>query len=382
MAQVAMCLSNPYRPDRRVRLEALTLLAAGYEVILYAWDRTGAGPRRAQEEGLLVERLPIRAPQRDPLRHLPSLLRFWAALFRRLLRTSPSVIHAHDLDTLPPAALAARLRGAALVYDAHELYADMVADELPNLGRRLIEWVEGQLLSVTDLVVTVTPWIEDDLRRRGARELVVVMNGEPTAAAPPRTAAARAAERFPGPELLLLYAGVFEPKRFLDEIIALFATAPPEGWRVGLAGHGTLEPQLRAQAKGSPAIEFLGFIPLTELPAYTQRADLLLALYDPANRNNRRSVPNRVFEAWAAERPVLVAEGSFAAQLVAETGAGLIVRYGDLEGVRAGLANLRRDPALRRTLASRARAAAVAYAWEVMGERLVRSYRVLETRRA
>lgn len=382
MALVAMCLSNPYRPDRRVRLEALSLLQAGYEVLLYAWDRAGTGPSHTSEEGVQVERLRILAPQRDPLRHLPALFRFWAALLSRLLRSSPELIHAHDLDTLPPAFLAAKLRGAALVYDAHELYAEMIADEVPRLGPRLVAWAEARLLPHVDLVVTVTPWIEEDLRRRGARETIVVMNGEPLTAPPSPEATARAQARLPGRELLLFYAGVLEPRRALEELIALFRTAPPDGWRFALAGYGTLEAQLRAQAASCAAIEVLGFIPLAELPAYTRRGDLILALYDPANRNNRCSVPNRLFEGWAAEKPVLVAEGSFAAQLVSETGAGMVVRYGDAEAIRAALAQLKGDSALRRTFASRARIAAATYSWEVMGERLVRSYRALEARRA
>jgi hypothetical protein len=42
---------------------------------------------------------------------------------RRLARLRPDLVHANDHNTMP-AALVARLLGAGVVYDSHELWAD------------------------------------------------------------------------------------------------------------------------------------------------------------------------------------------------------------------------------------------------------------------
>ena len=84
------------------------------------------------------------------------------------------IYHANDLDTLVPAAWAARLRRRPYIYDAHELYAD----ESPHLGpgeRRARARVEAALFKGARASITVSDLLADELQRRygGARPTVL-----------------------------------------------------------------------------------------------------------------------------------------------------------------------------------------------------------------
>lgn len=96
------------------------------------------------------------------------------------------VYHANDLDTLVPAAWAARLRGRAYVYDAHELYPD----ESPLLAageRGARTRVEGALIQGAMATLTVSDLLADELARRyGVRRPVVVRNLPRAVPRPPR----------------------------------------------------------------------------------------------------------------------------------------------------------------------------------------------------
>ena len=58
--KVVMFVSNAFAIDRRVYAEATSLLKAGHEVTVIAWDREGQNPSRQNSDGIEVVRLRTR----------------------------------------------------------------------------------------------------------------------------------------------------------------------------------------------------------------------------------------------------------------------------------------------------------------------------------
>jgi len=87
----------------------------------------------------------------------------------------PTVVHAHDLLTLPTAARAARRLGARLVYDSHELELHRNAP-YSALGQWWRARMERRHIGSADLVITVSDSIADHLaaQYRIPRPLVVL----------------------------------------------------------------------------------------------------------------------------------------------------------------------------------------------------------------
>jgi hypothetical protein len=131
---VHMLVWNDFCGDARVLKKAQTLQAAGYHVVVHAVHVPGKTCRQEfLADGVEVRRVSlspfgksagnsVSGARKMPL-VLQILSRLWAHLLMlgRLICTQAEVIHAHDVNTLPTAWLAARLSGAKIVYDAHEI---------------------------------------------------------------------------------------------------------------------------------------------------------------------------------------------------------------------------------------------------------------------
>src|SRR5438093_11988180 len=86
--------------------------------------------------------------------------------------------------------------------------------------------------------------------------------------------------------------------------------------------------------------------------------------------NNRLAAPNKLFEAMMFSKPVLVTQGTAAAEIVREVGCGIVVPYGDREALRRALETLILSPAESAAMRARGRAAFEAkYYWRAMEPR-------------
>ena len=92
-------------------------------------------------------------------------------------------------------------------------------------------------------------------------------------------------------------------------------------------------------------LRLLPYAPRRESLELQRDSDALLLLIPEAGGRGRGVLSGKVFEYLAAERPILALvppEGA-AATLIRETGAGVVVAPGDVEGIRAALTQLEGD---------------------------------------
>ena len=140
-----MLLANAFTNDARVYNEATSLIKAGHEVTIIAWDGERQSPERQDWDGIEVHRLRTRVlPGRHRIPFLATLnLLLWQrGAYRRALGLNKQkrldVVHCHDLDTLFIGTRLKRKLGTPLIYDAHEIYGYMVAGSVPRLTVKLI----------------------------------------------------------------------------------------------------------------------------------------------------------------------------------------------------------------------------------------------------
>ena len=108
----------------------------------------------------------------------------------------------------------------------------------------------------------------------------------------------------------------------------------------------------------------------------TAGCQVVAALYDPAVPNNRFAAPNKLFEAMMFEKPVLVSEGTLAADIVREVGCGIVVPYGDREALKRALEKLMLSSEEASAMGARGRAAfEQRYNWKAMEPILLQLYR-------
>lgn len=219
--RVAMLVINAFTHDTRVQKEARALTKAGYEVMVFALHDTGL-PERQARDGYWVERIRVRSRGWGTLLFIRMLkyLEFSIRAIRRIVRLQPDVVHAHDVNALLPAYVAARLANARLVYDAHELWAERRAIMLRSDSlRRFVKFVEGTLARRADAVVTVNSSIARFLADQYNLSSVLALMHCQEYAAVERNDILRQEFDIPTDRRIVIYAGLIGQGRGIENLI-------------------------------------------------------------------------------------------------------------------------------------------------------------------
>lgn len=377
--RVCMLLHKSVVRDSRVRREAATLAAAGHDVTVLELAPVAAGEelldgfrrRSVMPPGWVRRRLPF-ATYRAA---------FLACFVSHGRAVGAEVVHAHDAAMLAPGALLARLTGAQLVYDAHELATGV--QYRSGAWERAVGALERALVPRCAAVITVSDGIAERMRERyrlAVRPTVLRNVSDLVDWAPAGGSRLRARLGLDDTDALVLHQGSAAPGRGCELLIE--AVAGLEGVALALLGAGD-EPgarRLRAAAAAAGAgdrVHVLPSVALDELLDHTREADVGVSLLSDSCDNHRLALPNKLFEYVAAGVPVVVSALPELERIVRRYGIGWTVDPADAGDVRDGLRRAlaaRGDPRLRERL----RAAGRELRWPVERDRLLALYGELE----
>jgi glycosyltransferase involved in cell wall biosynthesis len=400
-----MLLHKSVEFDSRVRREASALAAAGHRVTVLELAPVappGSG-RVARLDGF--ERrccLPPAWMRRRLPFHLYRLA-FLAWFVGGVARLRPDAVHAHDAAMLLPGIAGARVTGALLVYDSHEL-----ATSVPYRERAwawFVATIERLVVPRCAAVITVSDGIAERLRLRyRLRRTPTVVRNVTALRLPPRDALAHDADRpsdrghiqpadrrslrarmgIGAETSLVLHQGAPAPDRGCETLLA----AVRELADVHLAflgdpepGYGAVLRRLADTYELRDRVSFLPSVPLEELLANTAQADVGVTLLQDTCENHRLALPNKLFEYIAAHVPVVASALPETLNLVEDHGVGWCVPPGDAAALAQTLSlalRHRGDPELHRRLAR----AATELSWERERELLTELYERLAEPRA
>jgi glycosyltransferase involved in cell wall biosynthesis len=156
-----------------------------------------------------------------------------------------------------------------------------------------------------------------------------------------RRAAARASLGAADEDRIVLAVGRHEYQKAFDVLIRALAIVRDEIPRVHLliAGRdGSATPALRSLVEASAAdrVTFLGV--RTDIPELLCAADVF------ASASRWEGLPGGVLEAMALEVPIVATDIAPVREVLGDTGAGRLVRLGDVEALGAALTAVLRDP--------------------------------------
>ncbi len=320
--------------------------------------------------------------------HKPLMFTAYYRRAYRQLRSEPiDLVHAHDLNTLPVAAIVAMRRGCRLVYDAHELYPEI--STLSKREKRIWAVIEHRLIRRADAVVTVCQSIADELTRR--HRLVsaptVLLNCPPAASVPSLAAPVNLLRIRAGLENsldpIILYQGGFSPNRGLEEL--LYATPYLDCGVVVLMGWGNLEARLAelvAELGVEQRVRFVGRAEPHELLHFTAGADVGVIPYKPIGLNNYYTTPNKLFEYMLAGIPIAASRVPELRRFVEGHALGLTFNPDDPRDIASTLNFLLADRSALTEMREHSREAARRFVWENEVPKLVQTYRALDLNHA
>ncbi len=383
-ARVLMVVHSYFPRDVRVRRMARACVRAGLEVEVLALQ----GEQEAKKErwqGIQIQRLPVRRHRGAPLPiYLAEYLAFAGMVAAHLGGArSWDLVHLHTPpDFLGLAGLPARLGGAKLVVDIHDLSPELYQTRFHGLGGRLayglLTSAERAACSVADRVVTVTEVFAERLIARGlpAEKLQVIFNCPDEEIFKPRPK--RKAGRKNGP-FRIVHHGTLVHRYGVDVLLDAVGLLLSEGRNLSLDiyGEGDARPSIEAQAAEAP---WAGRVKLHGDRSQETVAEALAGaeLCVVPNRNDPFTdllLPTKLLEAMRVGCPAVASATSSIRRYVGE--GALLVPPGDLRALARAMADLMDDPERLQVQSRRGREQVMRFSWRDEQEKLLKLYEEL-----
>jgi len=323
-------------------------------------DRPGLRWRETDEGGMHIHWLPV--PYSNNMsyaRRIAAFGQFAAAAGTRAARVKPDVVLASStpLTIVVPGLLAAGLARSRFVFEVRDLWPE-VPIEMGALKNPLARFLATQLARAgyrrADHVIALSPGMAEGVARHGfpRDRIAVVPNAADLdlfAPRPAEVAAFRREREWLGDRPLLVYTGTFGTANGVDYLVRLAAEVrllDPD-IRFLLVGRGAHYESVRELARKLGVLDRTVFqsevIPRSALPVVLGAASISssVVIDVPGLQDNSA---NKFFDALAAGRPIAINHGGWQADLIEETGAGLVLDPHDLQAAARLLATRLGDP--------------------------------------
>ena len=291
-------VSNDLATDNRVNRTCNVLKESGYTVVLVGRQRKNSIPLKSQNHRCVRLNLLF---DKGPFFYAELNIR----LFIFLLFSKVDLIFSNDLDTLPAAYLAHKLKSKTkIVYDSHELFT-----EAPELEGRFVkkiwERIEKMIFPKLEHIITVNDSIAEIFKSKYQKSIVVIRN---------------VSEKFDwhelkskkelgipeDKELIIVQGSGLNVDRGIEE--AILAMQLIDNAILLIVGDGDVIPNAKELVKThqlETKVLFFGKRPYKELMQFTRYASIGLALDKPKSLNYRFALPNKLFDYIQANTAVI-----------------------------------------------------------------------------
>lgn len=362
--RVAMVAFVGVRSDNRIQRAARVLADAGYAVTLLTprdvdagWDPAGAAWARGIEFA--------RAGKSVSFVLFPRL--FDVAVYRRLVALDADVVHCHDLPVALLGLFAARRTGAKLFVDFHEWGSEsgkLDADGTRFVGHRgpsrwLLRAAEGAVCSDADAVSTVTASLTEEIPKSHglARRLVLLRNTPSIEQDPAPHDSIRAALDVAPDLALFVFQGLLGPMRNIERAIEALKFAPRAALAIRGIWHDVYGPGYLAAAAAAGVarrVFVVPAVPSSRVVAALNGADVAVVTVKPFSKSVWFGLGNKVLEALAAGKPMILNDSPENRRLVEDYGVGALFDPDDPASIAAAMNRLADDPEFRARCAANA----------------------------
>jgi glycosyltransferase involved in cell wall biosynthesis len=256
--------------------------------------------------------------------------------------------------------LKASRKAKALVYQD----IDFIAGDLSSkFRRRLTERVELFCMSKADLRISSGKLLQELRQRKLGKEVIFLPNGVDC------FHWAQAQKKIPHRPTLAYIGNIIDWTGLhwvLDTLPSVLDKIPQLRLIIIGRGHPQYESKLRekvSHARLQSAVNFVGFVPYADLPAYLREADIGLATFEPIPLL-RYAFPLKVVEYMAAGLPVIASNETESARLIQEYDVGISVTYGSTRQFSEAILHLLKNPEIYRFHADNAKKHSLAFSWE------------------
>jgi glycosyltransferase involved in cell wall biosynthesis len=278
------------------------------------------------------------------------------------------VVHCHDLDTLKTGVWLKKKLGVKLVYDAHEIFAYMIARNMPKIIVNYALNMEKKLINKVDHILTVNEPLREYFKKIFDKKITIIMNC--------KDIILEEYKPTNNDVFTLSYIGVLHKSRMFPEIIDIVGSI--DNVKMFIAGKKeNLFEEVKLICEKYDNIDFLGPIPFNQVVPKTLMSDAILCMIYPNDPNNKIGLANKQFEAMVCGRPIICTKDTFSGKMTSDLKCGIAVDY-NKESLINGIIKLRDDKDLCKRLGENAlKLARERFNWNIEKEKLIDFYDTL-----
>ncbi len=273
-----------------------------------------------------IEAIYLAANYGNPIARVLPTIRFIFKALRSLRRIRPEAIYVEGLDMLFVAWLYSlgKKRKPKLFYevaDVHSLLIDPQRDAIKKLAQKLLVCMDAHLCRHIDLLVnTSEKYYEVYFSRFVPKDKLVVMPNVP------EPSVFKDYERKAKGAFTVGFIGAI---RYKEQLKMLIRVAPKTSTNVFFAG-SAFDDEIEVLSQNKDWITYYGaYEHTTEAAKLYGMVDCIYSVYNADLANVRIALPNRLYEAIYCELPIIVAKGTYLAELVEKMGVGVAVSHKD-----------------------------------------------------
>jgi len=332
--KVVFLRSNPVDPDSRVEKQVNSLIKAGYQVEILAWDRNDKYDRKESvielDSGTVkVYRFGIPATYGGGIKkNLIALLNFQYKLFVWLTknRKNYDVIHACDFDTAFIASKVSMILNKKLIYDIFDYYVD--AFKVPKKIKKIITFLDHNIINRADAVIICTEKRIDQIKGTNPKKLTIIHN------TPAQVKTKINRLNLNPNKIKVVYVGILGEGRFIKEIIEFVQKNREFEFHIG--GFGEYKNEIEKISKDFENIYFYGKMPYFKTLELENSCDIMTAIYDPNIPNHYYAAPNKFYEALMLGKPLIMVKNTGMDDVVTENRIGEVIDY-NIDSLKNGI---------------------------------------------
>ncbi|QCR31887.1 glycosyltransferase family 4 protein [Lysinibacillus sp. SGAir0095] len=326
--RIVFLRSNPVQPDPRVEKEVNSLIMAGHEVSVVAWDRSGKYKVNKsfldlKNGKVAIYRFGIPSDYGAGIKgNIGPLILFQYRLIQWLLKNRGyyDVIHACDFDTAFVSGYLAKLLKKKIIYDIFDYYVD--AFNVPKLLKNFIENRDHRLINTVDGVIICSEKRKEQINGTSPKRLAIIHNS-------PSTSSLKISSLNLNKEKVkIAYIGILAEGRLLKELSEVIINNPDLELHIG--GFGTLHEYFQKLSFIHSNIIFYGRLDYSKTLELEKSCDIVTAIYDPKVRNHYFAAPNKFYEALMLGKPIIMVKNTGMDEVVIDNKIGEVIEYNSI----------------------------------------------------
>lgn len=304
--------------DSRASKEIKCYLEAGYDVTVLGWNRQNLKDLNIQVNNNLVRIITYEKPSDygSGMKNIFKLLGFQIWLHKKLkqYKNNYSIIHACDFDTAYVSSKIAKKYNKKFVYDIYDYYV-----HCHGLGflKSIVEKMDINCINKSDVTIICTEQRKKQISKAKPKKLIIVHNT-------PEIDFKLNEYKFNKDKIKVCYVGILQDDRLLVEITEQIKNTNLE-FHIG--GFGKYENYFKEMSLKYDNIKFYGQMKYEEVLKLESKCDILFATYNPEIKNHTFSAPNKLYEAMALGKPIIVCKNTGIDDIVKKEKIGFVINY-------------------------------------------------------